>query len=82
MNAAVASHQNLFLDLQRQGQTNNIRLQTPAPSISHNIWYQSPEFVQGRNKDKGEIILSHLLAFLLWDSNECSASDIFVFPGI
>lgn len=84
MNAAIASHQNPFPDLffQRQGQTNNVMLQTPTPSISRNIRHQSPEFVQGRNKNKGEMILSHLLAFLLWVSNEFSASDIFVFPGI
>lgn len=55
----------IFPDLffQRQGQTNNIMLQTPAPSISQNIGHQSPEFVQDRNKDKGEMILSQPLAF-------------------
>lgn len=65
MNAAIGSYQNLFLDLffQRQGQTSNIMLQTPAPCISQNIRHQSPVFVQGRNKDKGNRILSHLLAF-------------------
>jgi len=82
--AEIASHQILFLDsfFQMQGQTNNTMLQMPRLSPSQDVKYKSYEFVEGRSKDKVEMIESHFSEFFLYVSNKCSEFDTYVFPRI